>query len=561
MKKSQRSGLGAIEVIRQKLQQFTLRRPFLSGLFAVFATWGVFFLVLWPKMLYQNADGIWAGWINVWGDWAAHLSYASVFAYRPPADWFTSHPLFVGEKFTYPFLADAISGWLMRAGVNLIPAFIVPSIVLSLVLLYVMYKFYFMMLHSGKQAFVAITLNLLSGGLGFLWYLQDLAANPRLDTLVFPPREYTHMAENKIEWITLITSQLVPQRAFLLGLPIVLGLMIVLHKFMTAKKPVPDSNFILLGITSSLMLFIHVQAYIAFVFFCAAYALIYWRKWRSWFVFAVSAAIPASLLFSLLFGGAIHPGFFRFYPWWMANPDADNVNWLYFWWLNWGLFLPFSLFAVWKTKFYTHPLFIGAAAIFVATNLFLFQPFNWDNSKLLSFTYLVLCIPTAHYLAMLWRKRTPFIRGFAVACFIVMTLSGALDLNRMLHTDRVSNVLLDPEKIQLATQFRAISQPTDIVLTSDEHNHWVPTLTGRQIIMGYRGWLWTYGIDYGSRESDVQEMFAGDMNAATLLQKYNVNYVVIGPSERDLFHANEDFYRANYRLVISTPNYDVFRIQ
>src|SRR5690606_37797458 len=127
--------------------------------------------------------GIWAGWINIWGDWAAHASYASVFAYRGPLDWFISHPLYKGVKFTYPFLADAISGWIMRLGFDMIAAFILPSIALSLIVLTVMYLFYAAILHSNKQAFLALSLNLTSGGLGFLWFIEDFLHNPVVDTL------------------------------------------------------------------------------------------------------------------------------------------------------------------------------------------------------------------------------------------------------------------------------------------------------------------------------------------------------------------------------------------
>ena len=123
-------------------------RSYLWGLGAVLMTWGVYFLYLWPKMLFWSAKGIMAGWIGLWGDWAAHLSYASVFAYRPITNWFTAHPLYWDHKFTYPFAADAISGLLMRLGVDVVPAFVVPSIITTLFLLIALYAFYYFILKS-----------------------------------------------------------------------------------------------------------------------------------------------------------------------------------------------------------------------------------------------------------------------------------------------------------------------------------------------------------------------------------------------------------------------------
>ncbi|MDP3724755.1 MAG: hypothetical protein Q8R11_03960, partial [bacterium] len=89
----------------------------------LFGTWGIYFALLWPKMLFWNKEEIWAGWIGVWADWSVHFTYASVFAYRPIGEWFIGHPLFVGrQQFSYPFVADAISGLLIRLGLD--PVFV-----------------------------------------------------------------------------------------------------------------------------------------------------------------------------------------------------------------------------------------------------------------------------------------------------------------------------------------------------------------------------------------------------------------------------------------------------
>lgn len=533
----------------------------MPGFIAVLVSWGTFFFVLWPKMLYRDANGIWAGWINVWGDWAAHVSYASVFAYRPAADWFISHPLYKGVKFTYPFVADAISGLLMRVGVDIIPAFIVPSILCSLALLCVLYALYYTFLKSSRQAALAVTLNFMSGGLGFLWFFKDLAESPRWATIFFPPREYTHMPQFGVKWITLITSQLVPQRAFLLGLPIVLGLLLWLHRTVTNKKTIDDGVMMTIGLLSSLLLFVHVHAFIAFVFFCAAYAVFYAKQWKSWFVLAASAGMSSALIFSALYGGEIHEGFFSFMPWWLANKSSLDMNWIYFWFLNWGIFLPFALFASWRTKFYKQPIFTAAVALFVACNVVLFQPFDWDNSKLLCFVYLILCMPVAKYCAQLWRTRKFVIRQYVVIGIVVMCLSGALDLSRMLHTNRVTNMLWSNEELKLAQDFRKISNPTDTILTSDKHNLWASNLTGRQMILGYRGWIWTYGIDYSQREQDIQHMYAGDAYAEELFQKYAVKFIVIGPTEREDFQVNDTYLKSRGIVVLSSPHYLVIEVE
>ena len=85
-------------------------------------------------------------------------------------------------------------------------------------------------------------------------------------------------------------------------------------------------------------------------------------------------------------------------------------------------------------------------------------------------------------------------------------------------------------------------------------------LAGRQVLMSYPGWLFAFGIDYAQRERDLRAIMAYAPDAPDLLRRYRVDYVVIGPSERQELHADEGAYRARYPLVISTEHYEVFQV-
>ena len=60
----------------------TKRRGFARAFAANFAIWGLYFGFLWPRMLFERSDGLYAGWRTVWADWSVHFAYANVFAYR-----------------------------------------------------------------------------------------------------------------------------------------------------------------------------------------------------------------------------------------------------------------------------------------------------------------------------------------------------------------------------------------------------------------------------------------------------------------------------------------------
>ncbi|MCD8507160.1 hypothetical protein LRY65_02435 [Candidatus Woesebacteria bacterium] len=537
-----------------------LRQSWFSGLAVVLASWGGFFTLLWRDIFYWTKEGITAGWIGVWADWSVHVTYASVFAFRPWSMWLSSHPLFVGKKFTYPFLADAISGWLMGAGWDIVSAFIVPTILTTLLLLGVMYAFFWLFWKSATRAVLGVTIFLTSGGLGFLWFFADLWESPTWQTLLHPPREYTHIGDITLEWINVVSGQLVPQRALLLGMVVALSVYLFLwSKRKAATVSVPA--IIGLGVVSSALLFVHVHSFIVLVVTCAVWFAMEPRRWKFWVPFAVAAGVMSVPIFWWLYGGEVGGSFFTWMPGWLANPRAKGENWFWFWLLNWGLFLPLAAIGTVWGKLWKNPFVVAGWLTFGLTNLILFQPYDWDNSKILTWTYLFLTIAVVEALSRTWSARRILGPAGAIIVFMVITSSGWLDLWRITGTEKNSHLMWSVADLQLAAHFRQISEPGDVVLTADKHNHWVPALTGRQILLGYRGWMWTYGIDYRQRETDMFAMFAGEENARELLEQYSIDYVVIGLPEIHDFKANEDYFRQQFGdPVLSNASYRVYAV-
>src|SRR5260370_9442845 len=52
----------------------------LAAIFLVCAGWTLHFL---HQAYAIKPDGLWAGYVNIWGDWAAHLTFPGSFAYGP----------------------------------------------------------------------------------------------------------------------------------------------------------------------------------------------------------------------------------------------------------------------------------------------------------------------------------------------------------------------------------------------------------------------------------------------------------------------------------------------
>ena len=77
--------------------------------------------------------------------------------------------------------------------------------------------------------------------------------------------------------------------------------------------------------------------------------------------------------------------------------------------------------------------------------------------------------------------------------------------------------------------------------------------------MGYPGHVWTHGLEFGQRESEIKRVYAGAPDAVPILQKYNVAYAVVGPLERNIMNVNEQFF-SRFQLVGEVGEYRLYKI-
>ncbi len=544
------------------------KRPIFSGILLVLMSWGGFFLYFWPQMFHWTAKGLEAGWLFIWADWSAHLTYTNVFVHRPLELWLSGHPLYVGQKFSYPFATNLVSALLMRMGWDVVPAFIVPSIVMTLWLLVVLLLFYKQISRSVSRAYVGVTLFLAGGGLGFYTFFQDVAEFG-WQNILYPARQATQFEAVGLRWYNVITGQLLPQRAFLFGLPWFLSVALWLENWRQRHfHGWKWWRVSLAGVFAGFLAFVHMHSYIVLVIACAVLALWYWRAWKFWLFFAAGAFFPSLLVYSLLYGGEVGVSFFRWYPGWLANSQAFGMNWGWFWILNWGVFLPLAAIGTFLRKHALSPWIVVGWVLFALANMVLFQPYDWDNSKILTYAYLLLVPAVLHALLAvwnLWQNQSLFFRRngqfFALLLFVSLTLSGWIDIWRVSYVEKHSYQMISHEDIGLASAFRQISEPTDRSLTSDAHNLWLPMMTGRPVVMGYRGWLWSYGIRYDAVQRDVATMYSGGEAAEQLIDQYAVKFVVIDlGAERD-WRPNEAYYAERYPLVLSGQYSRVYQVR
>jgi len=183
-------------------------------------------------------------------------------------------------------------------------------------------------------------------------------------------------------------------------------------------------------------------------------------------------------------------------------------------------------------------------------------PWIWDNIKVLFYWWLASAPLVALLLARLWRQGG-LKRAIALTLFVCVTLAGALDLSAIvLRSGRYE--VFNAEGIKFAELIKQKTAPRAMVLHAPVHNHPV-FLTGRRSLMGYPGHVWTHGLEFAPRESEIRRVYAGAPDAAAILRKYGVAYVVVSPLERHIMNVNEQFF-SKFEIVGEVGAFRLYKI-
>jgi hypothetical protein len=399
---------------------------------------------------------------------------------------------------------------------------------------------------------------LFNGGLGFLIYLGQFF---RGNSFIELPKRMTEMVDWGIRYINVIDSELLPQRAFLLALPI--GLWILSGWWQLLQNvSVSRSQLAIMGVLTGLMPLIHPHTLLSLFFVIGSWFVILIAKEKKLPSFIWWYTLPALVLgfvFSLKITASLEDSFMWVKWGWLA-PDF-NLFWGWFWILNWGFWLLPTIFGSvsFFRKYWQFILpFLG---LFLVSNVVMFQPYDWDNSKLFTWVHLAFSGIAGAYIVRLWEKKNALKRIILVGLVVVSTASGFSDSMSLIQDIKKTSVhFFSMEEMRAAAWVRENTPSNSVFLTSDTHRHFVPVLSGRQILMGYRGWLWSYGIDYHQREAAVLAMFSGGDEATILLKKYGVDYIVVGPAEKDSFYtANVTWFKNVYPVVYESGHIMIFK--
>src|SRR5690348_16582961 len=159
-------------------------------------------------------------------------------------------------------------------------------------------------------------------------------------------------------------------------------------------------------------------------------------------------------------------------------------------------------------------------------------------------------------LSWLWRHGK-YTAIAAAIVFVTLIFSGSLDVWRTV-TGQTKYLVFNQDSVRIAQIVDEKTAPNALFLNAATHTTAV-VLTGRRSLMRYTGNLYSYGIDYGERESDLKKIYQGGPQADALLANYGIDYVLVSQEESQL--APNQSYFSKFPVIAEAGSARVYKVK
>lgn len=528
----------------------------LAALFAVFA----FRSFIW--LLYVDGTDLKIQSPVNLGDLGLHLTHIKFFANGVKL--WPSNPIYVySEHLRYPAGIDLLNALLLKTGISLIPGLVWVGLLASLATFYAFYRW------GGAFGVAGFLFNGGIAGFQFLKTLQFLDYQGTQADLVHQP----------VAWKSIPLTMFVTQRGVLYAIPA--GLILLWHwrqKFYRAQaapanetgaleNAAPLSSgplpfWVELSLYASMPLF-HVHTFLALSLLLVCLFLAGDAPIRNHLLWLVGCAVIPATFFVFLITDHFHAGtVMQFHLGWAQRGEGSGefaMPFFRFWFYNFGILVPLVLTLVgilgyrvwqegfrWGRKLPEEVAFVfGAAVIFVFTFCLKTAPWIWDNLKILIWAYFIVLPYLWRDLIMQWERPIRWAVCFALFASGFVSLFGGLAAGKggfgFIGRGEVDAVSAATQPLPIEARFAA--WPT--------YNHPL-LLSGRKVVMGYPGHLWTQGFDdYGKTNELLTKLMQGGAGWQDLAHKLHVRYMFWGREEKANYAASARPWEKTADLVTS----------
>ena len=514
---------------------------------------------------------------STYGDLPLHLGIASSLrnAAFPP-----DYSILPGERLVYPFLMDSFSTSFMLLGLPLRWAMILPG-TFMMGLVFSGYMILADRMAGCRRATVvwATLFVFINGGLGFLYSIDTLGVsngsadvNPlqagtwldRLDIILQgwyqTPANHADFTYYNLRWSNIIADMFVPQRTFLGGWCILLPCVYLLYDgFMDRKDGIDMRQASLLALMAGGLPLLHTHSFLALGLLSAGW-MVYdlirsrGRTLLPWLLYGGAACLLAApqLLFWTFRHTAGNSGFVQFRFNWVNSRNGQLIDgYLWFWIKNIGLPVLLLILALTDRQRKRRMIACGAFVIFLFAELIQITPNEYDNNKLFYVWWALCAVPAADWGVTLFdrlrglRSRYVLAGMAAVCCFATGTLSIAREC--------VSDYqMYSAEAVETAAFVEENTPEHSTFLSWTEHINPVSGLAGRDIVCGPSLWLYWHGYDLSSREADIRSFYADPAGHMDVLEKYGVDYILVGDYERSAVSIDQDAIDQRFPLIFES---------
>ncbi|HIH19683.1 TPA: hypothetical protein HA244_00250 [Candidatus Micrarchaeota archaeon] len=481
--------------------------------------------------------------ISVWGDYSLHMAITNSFAFAgnfPP-----QYPVLVGEPLKYSFAMDFASAVLIQGGFDYRSAFLIPNLLVFIALSMAMVVL--VELVAGKKRPLVVALAMLlffvNGNYGISTALGDAFNQQSLSPLLSPARNYSNIDSQAIVLMNWVYSMFLPSRGALFGFALAVVVYALLFSSVLNGEWRKRELFAA-GVLTGLFPLAYAYSLLAVGIVAAfLFAAGFWRERKlrgEWLYFAIPAAILLMPQIAWLWGRTI----FSWHGGWLS-PDKSALGIIDFWLKNgWAVMLCFIAWAYLEFFEGRRKLLVFAAPfafMFLLGNLVLFQPWDWDNSKLFLHVFFFASIASALFLSDLFnRTRNKELSKTLVAGLVLLAVaSGVLALFWTAWGLNARFVMFNENDFAVGDWIKGNTPANALFLTSQDHLNPVASLAGRQIIAGYEGWLWSHGLNYSRKQADGKAMF--EKGDCKLMAEYGVSFVFVKAGENATVFEGENF--------------------
>jgi hypothetical protein len=493
-----------------------------DGLLAV--AFALFSIRSFAWLAYWSGDAIRFGSAYNLGDLSLHITLIEHLA--SGAAFWPDNPIFPGTPIRYPIGVDLLNAAMVAAGADLIRSLAWVGFAGSLAM--------FLALRRFGGAFLVAAF-LFNGGLAGFDFFRTLVLS-----------EY----QSELAWKCIPLTMFVPQRGLLYAFPA--GLLLLASwraRFFEAEiepdeRPLPAWLELFLYATMPLF---HAHTFVFLSAILAGFVFFVGRRGFPWLFGLIGLALlPATALIHYVVGFGDGTSGIHWKPGWMQDPAQPVL----FWVMNFGATSVLALVLVGRVAARIRKNRVAAAfvlpsfLVFVAACFVMLNRWEWDNTKIMVWCYLVL-------MAFLWREVLGSLAAWArvAACFLLF-VSGAVSLAGGLGPRTLNFLLIERSELD---GVRKAVKPLPLNATfaaASECNHPL-LLSGRKCLVGYTGHLWSYAIPYEERYEKLRLVMLGREKWRETASELGADFLFWGRFEEKVFAGSPQPWRGVYPVVSS----------